>query len=270
MANSPIACATCGTQIQNPGKRRKYCSTACKNRRVRERGARSRPERILSRTYKCWWCGVEYHPKRTEQNKCCSRECGFQWMGFKRSVKSGVFTVRHVVTVARCNVCSKSYKPKSVRSVACSEECQREYSAIAARHLAEKRYKPRVFDCHECGAQVTTTYGATRDKFCSDECLKRNFKRKSRKRERARIRLLVAEPIDPIKVFERDGWMCQHCGVKTPRRLRGTTSPKAPEMDHIEPLAKGGDHTYKNVQCLCRSCNCAKADGPGGQLRLFG
>mgnify|MGYP001967735241 CR=1 FL=1 len=56
----------------------------------------------------------------------------------------------------------------------------------------------------------------------------------------------------------RDNWVCQACGRSTPRSLRGTIDPCAPEIDHITPLSKGGPHTANNVQLLCRRCNGAK------------
>lgn len=266
MADSPIACATCGTQIENGRKGRKYCSTQCKNRRPRKRpSGRSRPERILSRTYECWWCGSEYHPKRTEQNKCCSRECGFKWMGFKRRAVSGGLTVRHKAYRFKCVSCG-DWHDGIVGQITCSDRCRlnRLAQIAAQKHNASPR------DCAECGSSFTPEYGSKRRVFCSDVCRNRNSKRTARKRERALLRQAQVEPVNPIKVFERDGWRCCRCGTRTPRRLRGTYNDRAPEMDHIEPLSQGGEHSYRNTQCLCRKCNAAKSDGAGGQLRLFG
>ena len=59
-------------------------------------------------------------------------------------------------------------------------------------------------------------------------------------------------------VLARDGWRCKLCGKRTPKRLRGTTHPDAPEIDHIIPLALGGAHSYANTQCSCRDCNGKK------------
>lgn len=72
------------------------------------------------------------------------------------------------------------------------------------------------------------------------------------------------------RVFERDGYRCQLCGTKTLKAKRGSYHPKAPELDHIVPLAQGGEHSYRNTQCACRACNVAKRDGAGGQLLLIG
>jgi 5-methylcytosine-specific restriction endonuclease McrA len=64
--------------------------------------------------------------------------------------------------------------------------------------------------------------------------------------------------VNPIKVFERDGWRCGVCGKKTPKRWRGTTKDNAPELDHRISMGIGGGHTYENCQCACRKCNREK------------
>jgi 5-methylcytosine-specific restriction endonuclease McrA len=78
------------------------------------------------------------------------------------------------------------------------------------------------------------------------------------------------EQVDPFKVFDRDKWQCQLCGVKTPKVKRGTNDSNAPELDHILPIAKGGAHTYLNTQCACRKCNMKKSDKPMGQMLMIG
>lgn len=70
------------------------------------------------------------------------------------------------------------------------------------------------------------------------------------------------------RVFARDGWRCQLCGTRTPKRLRGTYAPNAPELDHIVPIVAGGGHTWDNVQCSCRACNGKKGAKTLGQMRL--
>lgn len=72
------------------------------------------------------------------------------------------------------------------------------------------------------------------------------------------------------EVFERDGYVCQRCGVKTLPRTH-KRHPRHPNLDHIIPLSKGGTHTRQNVQCLCHSCNWKKRNSVGGdQLLLIG
>lgn len=48
-------------------------------------------------------------------------------------------------------------------------------------------------------------------------------------------------------VFAHDGWACVYCGSK--RKL---------ELDHIQPISKGGTDDRANLQTLCQSCNRRK------------
>jgi 5-methylcytosine-specific restriction endonuclease McrA len=82
-----------------------------------------------------------------------------------------------------------------------------------------------------------------------------------KKRARAKLRgATVFEPIDNLEVYSRFNYKCNHCGIDTPLELKGLCLPNSPEMDHIIPLCKGGQHTWDNVQLLCRECNQAKGD----------
>jgi 5-methylcytosine-specific restriction endonuclease McrA len=87
--------------------------------------------------------------------------------------------------------------------------------------------------------------------------------------DRARLRRAQVERVDPIKVFDRDAWRCQICGRKTPRERRGSINSNAPELDHIVPLSVGGEHSYRNTQCACRSCNASKGSQVYGQIPMF-
>jgi 5-methylcytosine-specific restriction endonuclease McrA len=50
-----------------------------------------------------------------------------------------------------------------------------------------------------------------------------------------------------VDILIRDEFMCQNCG-----------SGDQPQVDHIEPCAKGGLALPWNLQVLCRDCNKAK------------
>lgn len=134
---------------------------------------------------------------------------------------------------------------------------------------------PVCLTCADCGESFTVQGDSgrvrgIRRRFCSRECQKRSSDRVRTKARRAATRgALAVERVDPTLVFARDSWKCQICGVKTLRSKRGQSHPKAPELDHIMPLSLGGDHSYQNTQCTCRSCNIAKGARPMGQLMLF-
>jgi len=64
--------------------------------------------------------------------------------------------------------------------------------------------------------------------------------------------------MDKIAILERDNWTCKLCGVATPKELRGTVHPHAPEVDHIIPRSRDGNDEPENLRCVCRSCNQKK------------
>lgn len=90
-------------------------------------------------------------------------------------------------------------------------------------------------------------------------------------KRRALKRGVIYEIFNLKEIFERDGYICQHCGKKT-RPDYNQYHPLYPELDHIVPSSKGGAHTRKNTQCLCRRCNNYKRNNNNGkdQLRMFG
>ena len=65
------------------------------------------------------------------------------------------------------------------------------------------------------------------------------------------------EPIVRAVVLERDGWRCRLCGYAIDPALRAP-HPGSATIDHVVPVARGGAHTYANVQAAHRFCNTSK------------
>lgn len=174
--------------------------------------------------------------------------------------------------VGHCRVCLAVFPlviGKRRRSKFCSNACgkQNAIDQLRSQAAARKQITPKC--CVECGREFTAAYGDKRRIYCSDACNMRSFRRVKKPIERARLRTATIERVDPYRVFERDGWRCQICHRPTPKRLRGTMNERAPELDHIIPLSKGGEHSYRNTQCACRACNGAKSASVYGQLNFF-
>lgn len=53
-----------------------------------------------------------------------------------------------------------------------------------------------------------------------------------------------------FEVFKRDGFTCQYCGRMAPDVIL--------EVDHINPVANGGDNDIMNLVTSCRDCNRGK------------
>jgi len=71
----------------------------------------------------------------------------------------------------------------------------------------------------------------------------------------------TVEYVERAVVFERDNGRCHVCGKKV--------DPKDWHLDHIVPLSKGGEHSYRNVAMAHPDCNMKKYAKLIGQLRLF-
>lgn len=67
----------------------------------------------------------------------------------------------------------------------------------------------------------------------------------------------IVEQVVPLVVFKRDRWICQICHHRVSRLLTGRDR-MGPTLDHVIPLSKGGEHSYKNTRLAHRSCNSAK------------
>ena len=55
-----------------------------------------------------------------------------------------------------------------------------------------------------------------------------------------------------FEVFKRDKFTCQYCGRMSPDVIL--------EVDHIEPVAEGGDNEITNLITSCRDCNRGKGN----------
>jgi hypothetical protein len=57
-----------------------------------------------------------------------------------------------------------------------------------------------------------------------------------------------------FEVFKRDSFTCQYCGGKSPEKIL--------HVDHIKPVADGGENDILNLITSCADCNLGKSDTP--------
>jgi 5-methylcytosine-specific restriction endonuclease McrA len=219
------------------------------------------PTKVL---HQCQHCAVGFYPKTYDRVSYCSRDCAYAAQKAKAAAYAIVRVGPHRrVWFKACNECGQSYAARSAVSVLCSNTCR------ARQHNKTKVGTKPSRKCKECGEAFQPQYGNKSRVYCSESCQVRSVKRIARKLERARFKAAKVETVNPTAVFERDGWRCQICLRTTPRRLRGLNKDRSPELDHIVPLSKGGEHSYRNTQCACRRCNGAKGATVYGQVPLF-
>ena len=204
------------------------------------------------------------------------------------------------ITCAQCGKPAHRHISNGIAPLYCGAACKlRSYRAThpkrAAAYQAKESRKGKIADLArirvvvlmnkpsaplrlcECGAELgkwqhrCTPCRLTRAKANKARARKNCPSRRAEKARRKALqrgRIEGAERFDPLEVLERDGWRCHICGISTPKKLRGTFDDRAPELDHIVPLAVGGEHSRRNTACACRKCNIEKGSRPLEQLRL--
>lgn len=82
---------------------------------------------------------------------------------------------------------------------------------------------------------------------------------------RMRVQAATVEDFAPRAVYERDGWVCQLCRLPIDPAVPWPDS-MSPSVDHVVPLARGGEHSMANAQAAHLGCNsrkCDRLDEPG-------
>lgn len=256
-------CEECGATWCNVGSgRHKYCSDHCFNAaKVRHLAQRERPSVALD----CSFCGQRFTRVAKDvspgANNFCSQECYWAFAPFKGSPASDI-------PWAVCLRCRVWFVARRARRLCptCPSPSYRDY--VPSR-------PPDSF-CVVCGKRLRNK--TCPRLYCSKACQRktpqyRQGQKAARRRRRARKRKAQrVETVDALVVYRRDKWVCQLCGEKLDREAKVPDS-LAPTVDHIVPLARGGDHTYANTQAAHFICNAKKGDRPlpdGEQLRLVG
>lgn len=227
-------CWSCGDSLtKKPGRGRwpRYCSPRCK---LDARPKIARGPRVAD----CLQCGVEF--TATGRARFCSGACRtkFSRLGDpnyreKQRARNALRTPpRSFVGFILCPYCDEIACVRSVRAVRCRRtECR---LAHRARTTAERRAR-----------QGRENYGYT-------EATAEAYHRR-----RALKKGATVEAFSHAEVFERDDWMCGICSEPVDRDAKFPDALSV-SLDHIIPLALGGDHSRANTQCAHLGCNVRK------------
>jgi 5-methylcytosine-specific restriction endonuclease McrA len=184
----------------------------------------------------------------------------------------------HKIFVRTCEVTGKLFIARSERKHPISRDGE---LILHRQHSRDRRYVDgsNIRNCNWCNKEYDFKIEGT-PKYCCESCKRESYRhqhniQKGKSKAIKKSRRLPDnnvigwfQNVNPTRVFDRDKWKCQLCGITTPRKMRGTIAPNAPELDHIVPLSRGGIHTYSNTQCLCRQCNGRKGSKLMGQLKM--
>lgn len=156
------------------------------------------------------------------------------------------------------------YFLKTASMPVCKECAKQEADLQREKRKREKHESnKRIAVCDVCGGKFIT-YNP-QQKRCSSKC---SHAFKNRKKDRRLTQAnIVDNNITLPRLYERDGGFCYICGLKCSWddmavRDDGVLicGPTYPTIDHVFPLAKGGEHSWKNVKLAHWACNIRKSD----------
>lgn len=213
------------------------------------------------RPHLCVDCGSEFPSGTHRRTKRCAT-CRDSHLREQWRAKSRQYYAEGKQHKGRCGACGKPVPiGNSSRTVPICHGCRRKAKNLKLSGL-----------CARCGKQYRKS--KPEQKYCSVQCVNKpadpyRNQRKCAARA-ARKRGAFVEVVDPLTLFERDGWTCHLCKKKVRRNLSGMHLD-GPTIDHIIPLAEGGQHSYANTALAHRRCNSNKgARAVGEQLALVG
>lgn len=247
-----LICRSCNQEFpRRPGTQNGLC-VECQ---LQARKAHWKAKTCKLPEKECPNCKHMFRPRSYKRSTFCGWECTVAYKAANRKPKS-IRPRRDPssrVWFAKCRACSELFCSGSSTTLRC----------VPCRDP----HVPRVTrPCEVCGVMVT---GTKARRICLS-CHHARHRSTRKHRDRAAFYGVAYEAVNPIEVFTRDRWKCQLCGGMTSKRLRGTIEDRAPELDHVVPMSKGGPHTYENTQCSHRKCNIEKGNKPLGQTRMFG
>jgi len=279
-------CASSTVVVPRRGRPSKWCRDCLRNVKAEQsriRKARSKSEgrdRIHAGT--CNHCHQAFRSDRIGQ-KYCSPHCARLASRSRSVIKCSNPSCGK--DFARCQAqadagrkfcCWECFQAVHAAKTHVCHHCRKEFKSKAYKHEWQGKNK---YCCRECYRDARWGTKRPRREWSAaavDRSCRRSLAVSLRKRCK-----YYGVPFDPActreAVCERDGWICQQCGVKCHKgrhRFNKRTrkmSRRNAEHDHIVPLAwrapsKG--NTFDNSQCLCRKCNGRKHSKGGGQMRF--
>lgn len=231
----------------------------------------------------CAYCGAMFRPKLqprgqggrraapSQMQRYCSKACAGKGVGATFAAAARARRPpSSLLRFVRCRECDRWLPTKPGKALFCSDDCRRlDNNRITAAYQRAK-YVPLLIrsgapsrrSCKHCGEQFESLKIVVL--YCSDSCARKSIKRTRRARKLGVVRL----PVNRAAIMERGRWRCHLCGKAIDRSVK-VPHPRAGVLDHVLPLALGGDDAPHNLAAAHFLCNSLKGDRPAGeQLRL--
>lgn len=264
------SCCRCAAVFAKRIRSQRFCSFEC-NVADASTNLRGALKDKCAAKYKCLNCGCEFQKKTWSRNagKYCSRGCAFEARRLKKACAQRPLEVAAKLSRWFCSWGDDCW-PKQKPCVSCGVVRFQRKGAQEPRDKCRECSRPKERPCRDCGTAIPWVINVRRCPQCRlhrrSAARRRNKKRNGRNiRERARSRNATYTPFPVREIYERDGWVCQWCGVELLRAWKiegGTVDPRSRTIDHVFPLELGQDgpgHVRHNVVACCHMCNSLKS-----------
>lgn len=218
---------------------KRFCSPACASR-----------SRRIRTNIKCEYCGKEFYPKEKE-TRYCSLSCSSKAQAPEKKIK---------LMKANAEVWEAFRREKERKKKEKQQEHEtRKREAYINRLKNAEQAEMNICTCEWCGEPFIALRGIK--KYCSEKCRARAQYKRGEIARRMRIKKNNIDNVSLEELYKRDGGICHICGKQC--RYEDYTVVNEifiagnyyPSIDHIIPLAKGGEHSYENVKLAHRICN---------------
>ncbi|QCX81264.1 HNH endonuclease [Streptomyces sp. YIM 121038] len=255
MTNATRACAYCDAPLTNP--RRVQCGAPeCKrqHRNERQREFQAKHRAATGRSY-----SRRYDRPRTKAYPITCAQCG-------REATVTKTTSRYCTHQCFYDAKYGQGRPREKYVGIGKAEYQARERAKTRRRRAERRLRASMAGvrgagvwcagrCARCGTHFLRKSTTEPTAFCSRRC---------RQRASASLRRALAAGaeggfVSRWRIYERDGWLCHICGDPVDRDVV-VPAPRAPVLDHVVPIARGGPHCEENLKTAHFYCNSVKRD----------
>jgi len=276
-------CIVCGNELK--GKQIKYCSTYCKKlggkRRIKGLPEGVRPKR----SHKVW-----EDQDIQDRINCKSDKIlyigGFSgtegWIYIQCKDCGNIFRLS-AERIRRKSAIHCKYCTEILSDIRDRERREKVKKRTEAKQKERKQKEKEIYIrshtrvCQNCGEEYFGT-----GKYCSEKCARIQWQRNHDFKRRSRIKNNYSHDNISLKVLaKRDNDTCWLCRQKVDwtdftRTEEGwfVAGANYPSIDHVQPLSKGGSHTWNNVRLSHIHCNTVKKDklfgeNENGQVILF-